>query len=112
MSRLVYSSEHGRMCPECQHPIAQCACKKTRSVGDGKVRVRRETKGRGGKTVSSVTGLPLEESALKELATKLKRRCGTGGSLKDGVIEIQGDFVEVLVDELKKQGFDAKRAGG
>ncbi|MBF2980677.1 stress response translation initiation inhibitor YciH, partial [Pseudomonas aeruginosa] len=75
-------------------------------------RVRRETKGRGGKTVTTISGLPLAGDALKELASALKRRCGTGGSLKDGVVEIQGEHVELLIDELLKRGFKAKKSGG
>ncbi|MBF2971966.1 stress response translation initiation inhibitor YciH, partial [Pseudomonas aeruginosa] len=71
-----------------------------------------ETKGRGGKTVTTISGLPLAGDALKELASALKRRCGTGGSLKDGVVEIQGEHVELLIDELLKRGFKAKKSGG
>ncbi|AVK24363.1 translation initiation factor SUI1 family protein [Pseudomonas aeruginosa] len=74
--------------------------------------MRRETKGRGGKTVTTISGLPLAGDALKELASALKRRCGTGGSLKDGVVEIQGEHVELLIDELLKRGFKAKKSGG
>ncbi|MBF2948168.1 stress response translation initiation inhibitor YciH, partial [Pseudomonas aeruginosa] len=70
------------------------------------------TKGRGGKTVTTISGLPLAGDALKELASALKRRCGTGGSLKDGVVEIQGEHVELLIDELLKRGFKAKKSGG
>ncbi|MBF3197541.1 stress response translation initiation inhibitor YciH, partial [Pseudomonas aeruginosa] len=69
-------------------------------------------KGRGGKTVTTISGLPLAGDALKELASALKRRCGTGGSLKDGVVEIQGEHVELLIDELLKRGFKAKKSGG
>ena len=68
--------------------------------------------GRGGKTVTTISGLPLAGDALKELASALKRRCGTGGSLKDGVVEIQGEHVELLIDELLKRGFKAKKSGG
>jgi translation initiation factor 1 len=74
--------------------------------------VRRETKGKGGKTVTVVAGIPLEEAELKELAGELKRRCGTGGTIKDWMIEIQGDHVELLMTEMKKRGFQVKRAGG
>ena len=78
---LVYSSEFGRICPGCGRPVAGCACreKKSCSAGDGIVRVRRESKGRGGKTVMVITGLPLDETALLALAGELKRRCGCGG---------------------------------
>jgi translation initiation factor 1 len=76
------------------------------------VRVGREVAGRGGKGVSVITGLPLNEVALEELATKLKKTCGAGGAVKDGKIEIQGDHRDRLVAELIKLGYDAKRSGG
>ena len=110
---LVWSSELGRVCPGCGKAAAACACgKKARPAGDGTVRVRRETKGRGGKTVTVVSGVPGEDAALKELAGELKRRCGTGGTAKEGVIEIQGDHCDLLVAELARRGFKVKRAGG
>jgi translation initiation factor 1 len=80
--------------------------------GDGIVRVRRETQGRGGKTVTSISGMGLSEDKLRELASDLKRRCGTGGSVKDWVIEIQGDHRATIVAELEKRGFQVKLAGG
>jgi len=80
--------------------------------GDGIVRVRRETQGRGGKTVTTVAGVGLPEAELRELAGELKRRCGTGGSVKDYVIEIQGDHRDAIVAELEKRGFTVKLAGG
>jgi translation initiation factor 1 len=79
---------------------------------DGVARVRRETAGRHGKTVTAVHGLRLGEAALRELASELKRLCGTGGSAKDGVIEIQGEHVDKVLDALRARGFEAKRAGG
>lgn len=111
---LVWSSETGRICPACGKGHASCICKKGKAVltGDGTVRVRRETKGRGGKTVTVVTGVPLQGEELKTLAGELKRRCGTGGTLKDGIIEIQGDHGDTLVAALVAKGFKAKRAGG
>lgn len=110
---LVFSTDTGRHCPECNQPLADCVCKKTQiPEGDGIARVRRESKGRGGKTVTTISGVPLPEAELKELASALKRRCGTGGSLKEGVIEIQGDQVQLLLDELQKRGFKAKKSGG
>ena len=78
--------------------------------GDGIVRVRRETQGRGGKTVTTVAGVGLAEDALRELASELKRRCGTGGSVKDYVIEIQGDHRDAVVAELEQRGYTVKRA--
>jgi translation initiation factor 1 len=110
---LVYSTDSGRHCPECGKPVDACSCKQAAiPEGDGIARVRRESKGRGGKTVTTVSGVPLAAEALKALATRLKRRCGTGGALKDGVIEIQGDHVELLIAELIQQGFKAKKSGG
>ncbi len=113
LSGLVYSTDSGRHCPGCSQPVGACTCKQTHlPEGDGIARVRRETKGRGGKTVTSISGVPLAEEPLKELVATLKKRCGCGGSLKDGVIEIQGDHVELLIAELIKHGFKAKKSGG
>ncbi|TBU97162.1 translation initiation factor Sui1 [Phytopseudomonas dryadis] len=110
---LVYSTDSGRHCPDCAQPVDACVCKRTAlPEGDGVARVRRETKGRGGKTVTTVRGVPLAEEPLRELASVLKKRCGCGGALKDGVIEIQGDHVELLIAELQKRGFTAKKSGG
>jgi translation initiation factor 1 len=110
---LVYSTDSGRHCPDCNQPVDACICKQSAvPAGDGIARVRRETKGRGGKTVTTVTGVPLAEEPLKELASALKKRCGCGGGLKDGVIEIQGDHVQLLIDELIKRGFKARKSGG
>lgn len=111
---VVYSSEFGRMCPGCGKPAKDCACRKNAAAttGDGVVRLRRETKGRGGKTVIVITGLPLDSEALTVLAGELKRRCGCGGTAKDGIVEIQGDHADVLLAELTKRGYKAKRAGG
>ncbi|WP_224984477.1 translation initiation factor Sui1 [Geomonas agri] len=110
---VVYSSEFGRMCPGCGKPANACLCKKSAApAGDGVVRLRRETKGRGGKTVIVITGLPLDATALTALAGELKKRCGCGGTAKDGVIEIQGDHADTLLAELAKRGYKAKRAGG
>ena len=112
--RTVYSTGQGRMCPHCGMTADQCVCRKNPRAprGDGVVRVRREVKGRRGKTVTTVSGVPLPDSELRNLAAELKRRCGTGGSSKDGVIEIQGDHRDTLVGELEERGFTVKRAGG
>ena len=111
---LVYSTERGLVCPKCRLPMAKCRCAKEEPApaGNGIVRVRRETKNRGGKTVTTVSGVPLGGEALRNLASDLKRRCGTGGTAKDGVIEIQGDHRETIVAELSRRGFTAKLAGG
>ena len=112
---LVYSTDAGRMCPDCRQPKAQCACKAAAAAvpaGDGTVRVSRQTKGRGGKAVTVVKGVPLAEQALVLLGKTLKTACGSGGTVKDGVIEVQGDHVERVMETLKAQGYSVKRAGG
>ncbi len=113
-SRLVYSTEGGRLCPQCQRPVVACVCGKDRPAanGDGIVRLHRETKGRGGKAVTLIKGLPLAGDALKNLATQLKKKCGVGGALKEGVVEIQGDQREFLKVELEKLGYSVKISGG
>lgn len=112
---LVYSTDGGRTCPQCRQPLAACLCaQKAREAlrGDGRVRVSRESKGRGGKTVTLVRGLALDDDALAALGKRLRTACGAGGALKDGVLEIQGDHVERVVDLLVKDGHAARRAGG
>jgi translation initiation factor 1 len=113
-NRTVYSTEQGRMCPNCGQPAGQCICKKHSSVpaGDGIVRVRLESKGRRGKTVTTISGVLLDNDALKKLTGELKTLCGAGGAVKDSVIEIQGDHAAPVMAELKKRGFPVKRAGG
>ena len=114
-SRLVYSSESGRMCPKCNKPVAGCVCRKQKtstSSSDGVVRVGRETKGRKGKGMTLITGVPLPAEELKKLAKELKQKCGTGGTLKGNVIEIQGDHRDVLIELLKAKGWAVKRSGG
>lgn len=113
-SALVYSTETGRICPDCGQPQAQCVCRaqKKQVIGNGQVRVSRETKGRGGKAVTLVRGLPLDEIALQALGKQLRTACGSGGTVKDGVLEVQGDHVERVVAWLVAMGFEAKRAGG
>lgn len=110
---LVYSTDAGRMCPTCRQPVAQCLCKAPAApTGDGVVRVSRETKGRGGKAVTVVKGVLLDAGALGELGKQLKTAYGTGGTVKDGVIEVQGDHCERVMQLLKAQGYTVKRAGG
>ena len=111
---LVYSTEGGRMCPVCRRPVAQCTCRKAAAVpaGDGIVRVQRETKGRGGKAVTVVRGVPLDAAALAKLGQELKAACGSGGTVKDGTIEVQGDHVEKVMAWLAQRGLRVKRAGG
>jgi translation initiation factor 1 len=117
-SRLVYSTDTGRVCPKCQKPVSDCTCKKKRPEPqsqfkpDGIIRIRRETKGRKGKTVTTVFGFDLDDQALKTLAKDLKQHCGTGGSVKHEVIVIQGDHRDAVKRFLEKSGFRAKIAGG
>ena len=103
-SQLVYSTETGRIKPQDKQP------KLTQS--DGIVRIRRETKGRKGKGVTTLSGIDLDPSTLKQLAKQLKQLCSTGGSIKNGVIEIQGDHRDKLKAELEKRHFTVKLAGG
>ncbi|MEN9657075.1 MAG: stress response translation initiation inhibitor YciH [Pseudomonadota bacterium] len=110
---LVYSTEHGSMCPDCSQPKDACICKKQpRPAGDGVVRVSRETKGRKGKGVTLIKGVPLDDDELAVLAKQLRTRCGSGGTIKDGVIEVQGDHCDVVLEFLKPKGWVVKRAGG
>jgi translation initiation factor 1 len=111
---LVYSTDSGRMCPGCRQPASACICKQARTAppSDGVARVSRSSKGRGGKTVTLVTGLALGEAALAQLGKQLKAACGSGGTVKDGVIEVQGDHCDQVMQVLARQGLAAKRAGG
>jgi translation initiation factor 1 len=112
---LVYSTDGGRMCPACRRPMVHCQCAaqaRAAPVGDGRVRVSRETQRRGGKTVTVVRGLPLDAAALATLGKSLRAACGTGGTAKDGVLELQGDHVERVLAALVADGYNAKRSGG
>lgn len=114
---LVYSTDAGRMCPDCRQPVASCICKAQAqaqhlSKTDGVVRVSLQTKGRGGKSVTLVKGLPLDAGGLAALAKQLRNACGSGGTVKDGVVEVQGDHVATVMAALQKQSYVVKRAGG
>jgi translation initiation factor 1 len=125
--RLVYDSDAvqpGR-CPTCGKRRDRCTCQSARSAAaapavpavrnlprDGVVRLMRDKKGRGGKTVTLITGLSGSEPALQQLASELKRLCGTGGTLRGEVLEIQGDFRDRLHAELQRRGYTVKIAGG
>ena len=111
---LVYSTAYGRMCPDCRQPLDACRCRRPpqASSADGVVRLGRQTKGRKGRGVTTITGLGLDPGSLKKLARRLKQQCGTGGSVKNGVIEIQGDHREKLLRMLRDDGWTVKRTGG
>jgi translation initiation factor 1 len=111
---MVYSTEHWRMCPACEKPQADCTCRLKVHVpgGDGVVRVGRETKGRKGKGVTLITGVMLDQEGLRKLARQLKQLCGSGGTVKEGIIEIQGDHRNILIEELQGLGWKVKRMGG
>ncbi|MGZ8287881.1 MAG: translation initiation factor Sui1 [Telluria sp.] len=112
-SGLVYSTEAGRMCPGCRNALTACTCKSSSApIGDGNVKVMLQTKGRGGKAVTLVKGLALDAAQLAQLGKQLRSACGSGGTVKDGVLEVQGDHCELVLSELAKQGFKPKRAGG
>ena len=112
-TRLAYSTENGGICPGCSNPLRKCSCKNetNSATGDGIVRISRQTKGRKGSGVSIITGLPLQHNELVALAAQLKKRCGCGGTVKNGVIEIQGDQREALAAHLSQCGYKVKLAG-
>ena len=113
-SRPVYSTDKGRLCPDCGVVKADCRCRLSQAgapPGDGIVRLRRETKGRGGKSVTLITGLPDDPAKLKSRAKTLKQRCGVGGAVKDGIIEIQGDQRKILQQVLQAKGYPVKISG-
>jgi translation initiation factor 1 len=112
--RIVYSTDTGRRCPNCLRALATCVCRKGTpgKAGDGIVRVSRETQGRKGKGVTVVSGLGLAPAGLEALATELKKRCGSGGTVDADRIEIQGEHRDTLVAELSARGWTVRRAGG
>ncbi|HEX2171966.1 MAG TPA: stress response translation initiation inhibitor YciH [Dehalococcoidia bacterium] len=125
-NRIVYSTDRGRIvpCRACGRPAHSGPCgpaleralkdraKAAPPKGDGIVRILRDKKQRRGKIVTVVTGVPLPEAELTELAGRLKRQCGTGGTVKDGSIEIQGDHCDRLAEILRDLGYQVKLAGG
>ncbi|MBN1761007.1 MAG: translation initiation factor Sui1 [Chitinispirillaceae bacterium] len=116
LSELVYSTNGGTVCTACGNPQASCVCRSRAAAavpkGDGTVRVGCESKGRGGKVVSVVTGVPLPAGQLGALAKTLRKKCGSGGTVKNGTIELQGDHRELLVTLLWEQGYRVKKTGG
>lgn len=114
-ARLVFSTDSGRLCAECELPVGSCVCRRTVQAqfpSDGFVRVRRETQGRGGKTVTVVLGLAGPPSKLAALARELKRACGAGGSIRTESIEVQGDHRGLVAELLRARGYKVKLAGG
>jgi translation initiation factor 1 len=110
---IVYSTGFGSLCPNCRRAVRDCVCPKgAPGRPSSQVRVGRETKGRAGKGVTTVTGLPLSLSEIEALAAQLKKRCGSGGTVREGVIEIQGDHRDSIVAALIKLGWAAKKSGG
>jgi translation initiation factor 1 len=110
---LVYSTEGGRMCPACRKPVTECICHERAAPGlqkDAKVRVSVE--GRRGKTVTVVRGVTLDVAALAALGKRLRTACGAGGTVKDGVLEVQGDHCERVMAWLAAEGWAVKRSGG
>ena len=109
----VYSTDQGRSCPGCNRPISQCVCKSPDAVsGDSIVRLQRQTKGRNGKPVVIISGLPLTKQELKTLAKQLKSKCGVGGAIDGPDILIQGNKRDVLKQELEALGYQVKLTGG
>jgi len=117
-SRLVYSTEFGQVCPECQKIVSECISKKKKpkprleTKQDGIIRIRREVKGRKGKKVTVIYGFQFGQSDLKAIAKKLKQQCGTEGPVKDDMIIMQGDQRETLMKLLKAHGKEVKLPGG
>jgi translation initiation factor 1 len=116
LASLLYKDGQVPTCPTCGQPLGACTCNAgkttTAATATGSVRVGRETKGRAGKGVTVISGLALSPDALQALGTELKKRCGSGGTVRDGVIEIQGEHRDTLIAELGRRGIVAKRAGG
>jgi len=112
-NNLVYSTDAGRICPECEEPIEQCICNnESTPEGDGIVRISLDTKGRKGKGVTLIKGILLAPSDLKKLSKELKQKCGVGGAVKNECIEIQGDHRDLLIKLLEQKNFKVKRSGG
>lgn len=109
---VVYSTEHGRMCPDCARPQALCQCRQQAAPPSGGVRLLLDTKGRQGKGVTVIQGLPLLPAELAQLGKQLKAACGTGGTLKDGTIELQGDHRDWVLNHLQSRGWPVKLVGG
>ena len=112
-SYAVYSTELGRLCPQCQRAIVACVCGKDRPAiaSDSVVRIRRESRGRGGKAVTVIEGIPEHPDRLKAICKQLKQRCGVGGAVKDSQLEIQGDQRSNCKHKLEAMGYRVKLSG-
>lgn len=110
--RKVYSTDLGQLCPDCRQPVKSCQCQPLQPECDGIVRLQRQTKGRNGKPVTLITGVPMSAPELKKLAGELKRKCGVGGSVEGASILIQGDNRAILKELLEHRGFAVKLSGG
>jgi translation initiation factor 1 len=115
--RTVYSTESGRIntCPTCGQPYKDCCCDQPSAPvkkSDGIVRVMRDRKQRGGKTVTVISGVQGDDAMITALAQQLKKLCGSGGTVKDGNIEIQGDHCDKVMAKLTALGYKVKRSGG
>ena len=110
----VYRTDGGRLCPQCQRLVVACICGADRpaATGDGVVRIRRETKGRAGKAVTVIDGIPVDPAELKNLCKHLKQRCGVGGAVKGVQLEIQGDQRTMCQKTLEEMGYVVKQSGG
>jgi len=120
--RLVYSTDQGRLCPDCQQPVTRCRCQKAKAKSreqaeparrlDGSLRLHRQVKGRGGKTVTLIEGLDLTTPATQLLIKEIKTRCGVGGKIEGSLVLIQGDKRSELLTLLGEKGYKVKLAGG
>lgn len=114
-SRIVYSTQYGEMCPYCGKPKSECVCRQRKNEAiaktDGIVRVRLDTKGRMGKDVTLVWGLPLNNKGLLKMAKQFKQKFGAGGTVKNNIIEIQGNRCDAITQELTGQGYKVKVVG-
>ncbi len=111
MSRLVYSTDKGRLCPSCHHAAAQCQCRQQIAQGDGNIRISYETKGRNGRGVTCITGIPLASDELKQLLKQLKQRTSTGGTMKHGQLQLQGDQRQLIKQLLPSYDWFIKVVG-
>ena len=110
---LVYTTDQGQHCPNCENPKIKCTCQiATRTISDGIIKLQKQVKGRNGKPVTLISGLPIDDAGLNKLAKELKKKCGAGGSIEGRNILIQGDKRKIIKDLLEKMGYQVKLSGG